>query len=103
MVVHIMQQQDKETETQRERERGRMVYETAERRLQIAGPDLPARCQLISAFQKRSRRTMDRLTPPYKPGDRLTVNRETGREGRRQRKSSLHLVWLPAADLTLTC
>lgn len=45
--------------------------------LQIAGPDLPARCQLISAFQKRSRRTMGRLTPPYKRGDRPTVNRET--------------------------
>lgn len=68
------------------RERGRVVYETAEPRLQIAGPDLPARCQLISAFQKRSRGTMDRLTPPYKPGDRLTVNRETGREGRRQKE-----------------
>lgn len=62
------------------RQRGRVVYETAEPRLQIAGPDLPARCQLISAFQKRSRGTMDRLTPPYKRGDWLTVNKETGRE-----------------------
>lgn len=83
----------------KETQRGRAVYETAEPQLQIAGPDVPARCQLISAFQKRSRRTMDRLTPPYKPGDRRTVNRGTGR----QRGSSLHLVCLPAADLTLTC
>lgn len=61
-------------------------YESAEPRLQIAGPDLPARCQLISAFQKKSRRTMDRLTPPYKPGGRLTVNRKTGREGETARE-----------------
>lgn len=44
------------------------VYESAEaRRLQIAGPDLPAPCQLIGAFQKsRGRGTMERLTPPSK-------------------------------------
>lgn len=30
---------------------------------------------------------MDRLTPPYKPGDRLTVNRESRAErGRRRRQ-----------------
>lgn len=61
-----------------------MVYEAAEPRLQIEGPDLPARCQLISAFQKKSRRTMDRLTPPHKPGDRPTVNRERERETGRE-------------------
>ena len=40
----------------------------AEPPLQTA-PDLPAPCQLISAFQKSSRGTMERLTPPYKPGE----------------------------------
>lgn len=81
MLVRITQR-DKETETERQiqgdTERGRVVYEAAGPRLQIAGPDLPARCQLISAFQKSSRGTMDRLTPPYKRAERPTVNRETG-------------------------
>lgn len=87
----------------REAERAYAFYETFGLGLQIAGPDLPTRCQLISAFQKKSRGTMGRLTPPYKPGDRLTVNRKTGREGQRQRRSILHLGWMPAADLTRTC
>lgn len=60
-------------------------YETAEPRLQIAGPDLPARCQLISAFQKKSRRTMDRLTPPYKPGARLSTERQAWKQSERAR------------------
>lgn len=70
--------QDREIESE-------WFYETAEPRLQIAGPDLPARCQLISAFQKKSRRTMDRLTPPYKPGARLSTERQAWRESERAR------------------
>lgn len=50
-----------------------VLYETlAEPPLQIAAPDVLARCQLIGAFQKSSRGTMERLTPPHKPAELQT-------------------------------